>query len=464
MAFSAGIGARTDARQGSTPPPLATIVYRSRAVAPLPGPALRHLVQTAQARNQGEAITGVMLYDDTHFFQWLEGPPDGVDRVMHSIHNDRRHTDVEILSRRRSPARRFSGWDMKFAAPGARTFAWPDEVIEPPAEVIENLRRQPKAAPGLLVRLSPVPLDPTQAGGQEAAALVRTALGQASAAVLKSVIRDSVIPMLLQRHGRDSTETMPPAVNPRAAELAELLIASDQTAALDLIRELRGGDADPRHLYAPLFEPAARSLGDLWNNDICSEFEVTLGLCRLQTAVRLLGVDVPRGIPLGDLPNVLVAPVPGELHQLMAGLDSEWLTGAGWAPQIAFPTSDRALQDLLSASWIDVLDLSLSAAFRREDSLPRLAKTIAKARRASRNPALLVVVGGRAFVEDGTAGPGVGADLASRSSENVDQRIIQGMRVEAALRDADGAGTSPRRRIPPVRGMASAPGKHLAEA
>lgn len=435
MASSAGIAARTDARQGSTPPPLATIVYRSRAVAPLPGPALRHLIQTAQARNHGEAITGVMLYDDTHFFQWLEGPPDGVDRVMHSIHNDPRHTDVEILARRRSPTRRFSGWDMKLAAPGARTFAWPDEVIEPPAEVMANLRRQPKAAPGLLVKLSPLPLDPAQAGGQQAAALVRTALGQASAAVLKTVILDSVIPMLLERHGADAG---PSAVNPRAKELAELLIASDQTAALDLIRELRGGDADPRHLYAPLFEPAARSLGDLWNDDICSEFEVTLGLCRLQTAVRLLGADVPRTILPGDQPNVLVTPVPGELHHLMAGLDSEWLLGAGWAPQVAFPASDRALQDLLAASWVDVLDLSLSAAFRREDSLPRLAQTIAKARRASRNPALLVVVGGRVFVEDGTAGPGVGADMASQSSENVDRRIIQGMRAEAALRDAPG--------------------------
>ncbi|WP_373508322.1 BLUF domain-containing protein [Thiocapsa sp.] len=451
MAYAVSSEARTNTRQRTNAMPLATVVYRSRAVAPLPGPALQHLIQTAQSRNQSEAITGVVLYDDTHFFQWLEGPPDGVERVMHSIHNDSRHTHLEILTRRNSPTRKFIGWDMKLAAPGAKTLAWPDEVIEPPAEIIENLRRQPEAAPSLLVKLIPLPRPPAQANGQQATSQLRATLGQASAAVLKAVIVKSVIPMLLQQHGLGAADKERSPVNRRAPELAELLVASDQVAALDLIRELRGRYGDSRHLYAPLFEPAARSLGDLWTDDICSEFDVTLGLSRLQTALRLLGADAPRAILQSHQPNVLIAPVPGELHHLMAALDSEWLWSAGWAPQIEFPATDRALQDMVSASWIDVLDLSLSAAFRREDSLPRLARTIAQARRASRNPALLVVVGGRAFVEDMAAGPGVGADLASKTSENIDQRILNGMQIEEALhrvrRRAAGAVATASRRL-----------------
>ena len=86
----------------------------------------------------------------------------------------------------------------------------------------------------------------------------------------------------------------------------------------------------------------------------------------------------------------------------------------------------------MSEAWIDVLDLSLSAAFRRKDALPRLARTIAHARRASRNPALVVIVGGRAFVEAGAAGPDVGADLASRTSRNVDRLMLQGMRLDTS--------------------------------
>ena len=436
MAFPARAEAGIQAQPGISAMHLEMVVYRSRSVALLAGHELKHLIRTAQSRNQGEAITGVVLYDNSHFFQWLEGPPAGVERVMNSIRQDSRHTDLEILAKGSASTRKFTGWDMKLATHGATSLSWRDEIIEPSAEIVENLRRQPEAAPNLLVKLIPLPLTSVSASGQQAASLMRTSLGQASAAVLKAVIVKSVIPMLLQRHGLGAAADERSPVNPRAAELAELLVGSDQTAALDLIRELRGKYGDPRHLYAPLLEPAARSLGDLWNDDICNEFDVALGLARLQSAARLLGADAPLAIPVGHQPNVLIAPVPGELHHLMASLDSQWLWNAGWAPQIQFPESDCALEDMVAASWVDVLDLSLSAAFRREESLPRLARTIAQARRASRNPALLVVVGGRAFVEDRMAGRGVGADLASQTSENIDQRILNRMQVDEVLQRA----------------------------
>jgi hypothetical protein len=124
----------------------------------------------------------------------------------------------------------------------------------------------------------------------------------------------------------------------------------------------------------------------------------------------------------------MIAPVPGELHQLVAALDSEWLRSEGWTPTSEFPSNDRALTDLLSTTWVDILDLSLSAAFRREESLPRLTQTIALARRASLNPDVVVMVGGRAFVEERGSGQAVGADVTSRSSENVDRLMTQAMK------------------------------------
>lgn len=427
----------------SASPALSTLVYRSRAVAPQSFEDLQHLTRTAQARNHREAVTGVMLYDDGRFFQWLEGPVDGVERIMRSIRGDPRHTDLDVLDRRPSSTRRFDGWDMKLAARGTASARWNGEVLEPPPEIVENLHRRPAAAPDLLVKLVPPPAGPAAGESPLAASLAGLALSRSTASVLRSVILEAVIPELLQSRGMPAAEAEHPRANPRAPELAELLIASDRAASLDLIRELRGHDGDARRLYAPLFEPAARSLGDLWGDDLCSEFDVALGLCRLQTAVRLLGADAPRTVFRGVQPNVLVAPVPGEPHQLAGALDSEWLWNAGWAPQFEFPADDRALADLVSATWIDVLDLSLSAAFRRVESMPRLARTIAHARRASRNPALVVVVGGRAFAEAGAAGPNVGADLASRTSRNVDRLMLQGMRMDTAGRPDPATG--PRR-------------------
>ena len=426
MGGSAGVGAGAQ--------PLATVVYSSRARSPLSDGELQDLMRTAQARNHQERVTGVVLYDNSRFYQWLEGPAESVGRIMGSIRNDRRHTDLQVITERTSDARSFGQWPMKLATPDADPAVWRGEAVEPPRELIEDLHRQPGAAPTLLVKLVPPPDAPAES--PLAASLRSTALGRETAAILKTVILSTVIPRLLNSHGLAATDVSAdvsadmerPRVIPRASELAELLVATDQDAALALIRELRGDHADGRHLFAPVFEPAARSLGDMWADDAVSEFEVTLGLCRLQSAVRLLGAGPRRAVLQGGRPKVMIAPAPGELHQLVAALDSECLSDGGWAPKSEFPADDRALTDLLSTTWVDILDLSLSPAFRREESMPRLTKTIALARRASLNRDVVVVVGGRAFVEDTTVALDVGADLASRTSMNVDRLMAQGLK------------------------------------
>jgi len=89
---------------------LCSVVYRSRAVSALSDFDLYRLVQTAQARNETESITGLMLYDDGRFYQWLEGPVDNVARIMRLIRTDRRHTDIEILSDKPTASRQFGDW------------------------------------------------------------------------------------------------------------------------------------------------------------------------------------------------------------------------------------------------------------------------------------------------------------------------------------------------------------------
>ena len=397
-------------------PALATIVYRSRAVRALLPPELHELTRVAQARNARESVTGLMLYDDEHFFQWLEGPPDSVDRVMSSIRVDKRHRDLQVLDTRPAHDRTFNGWTMKLAAQVPATASWRHDVIAPPRDIVEGLRHRPEAAPVLLVKLLPLlKVEP------RTDAITRMPLHSATAAVLKRVILDKVIPQLSV-----ATERMIPAASKRATELAELLTAADETAAGELIDELREHGGAPPMLYARLFEPAARALGDLWTEDLCSEFDVTLGLVRLQNAVRLLALGRPERVGSRvKHPVVLVAPEPGELHRLGAAMDGALLRDAGWSPCCEYPADDQALQDMLSSSWVDVLDLSLSAAFRREHWMTRVTETIIRARRASQNPALLVMVGGRVFAEDSTAGATVGADGSSTTALGVDRAILR---------------------------------------
>jgi hypothetical protein len=80
---------------------------------------------------------------------------------------------------------------------------------------------------------------------------------------------------------------------------------------------------------------------------------------------------------------------------------------------------------MVDDTWFDALDLSLSVAFRREHWLPRVTATIAKVRAASRNPGLVVIVGGRAFTEMSGAAALVGADAGSASAWHVDEVILR---------------------------------------
>ncbi len=410
---------------------LSTVVYRSQAVRELSPPELIDLTRVSAARNEREAITGLMLYDSGRFFQWLEGPADSVNRVMGSICNDRRHTDIELLNNQSAEVRTFAGWSMKLATPGPAAKTWRD-VIEPPRDIVERLRQHPETAPSLLVNL--VDIAPPAAADVPQRGDAASKLNRRTATILKSVILSAVLPKLLgSRSAADAMIGLPASA--RAGELAELLIHGDHDAALELMRELRGAVRSNGRLYASVLEPAARNLGDLWDEDLCSEFDLTLGLVRLQMAVRLLAPDPYRPAHYHESqPAVLIVPEPGEMHRLGATLDGTVLGDAGWAPDCEFPKDDKALQDIVSGTWYDVLDLSLSAALRRERWLPRLSQTIEDARRASMNPDLVVVVGGRAFVEN-TVGSDVGADLASRTSGNVDRTIMKSVSVTATVTD-----------------------------
>lgn len=410
---------------------MSKLIYRSRAVNPLSSLELYKLALAAQSRNRAESITGLVLYDKDSFFQWLEGPAESLERIMCSIRNDPRHTDIEVLENRSAGTRMFAEWSMKLAATGEPAESWRRDVLQPPPRIIKSLRRNPQAAPHLLPALMPFSSGILAEKVTEFRPSSRVKLNHHAAAMLKTVILERVIPELLDQHNVLHIGARPLPVHKRVWELADLLLAADQAAAVELIREVQSETVPILLHYATLFEPAARRLGDLWGEDICTELDVTLGMSRIQSAVRMLNAKAARRIaPGAPGPVILIAPEPGEMHSLGAALDSEVMWNVGWNPHCEYPRDDHALEDLVAAKWFDVLDLSLSTAFRREHWLPRLKKSIAAAREASRNPALVVVVGGRLFAERLAVGAQVGADAASMTALQVNRSIMDRWRKE----------------------------------
>ena len=86
---------------------LSTIIYRSHLCDNVSVESLEGLVADANVKNQLFGVTGILLFNGSHFFQLLEGPEEAVIKIFNHISEDCRHNNLVELMRDYAPARRF---------------------------------------------------------------------------------------------------------------------------------------------------------------------------------------------------------------------------------------------------------------------------------------------------------------------------------------------------------------------
>jgi hypothetical protein len=96
------------------------MVYASRATfAPSrPGGGIdlevARILMQSRRNNPRSGLVGALYYDDSYFFQCLEGEAAAIDELSARIALDPRHTDMKVLGRHPIAARSFSVWAMKY--------------------------------------------------------------------------------------------------------------------------------------------------------------------------------------------------------------------------------------------------------------------------------------------------------------------------------------------------------------
>lgn len=103
---------------------LSTLIYRSRLNSGFDPAQLPRLVARAQVKNESLQVTGILLFDGSHFLQVLEGPLEAVNFLYRAICQDPRHDNVVELLRDYAPRRRFNNLgmslvDLRTTQPGA---------------------------------------------------------------------------------------------------------------------------------------------------------------------------------------------------------------------------------------------------------------------------------------------------------------------------------------------------------
>lgn len=98
---------------------LCALAYVSSAVRRMSDAELEALLRGARRFNAGADVSGVLLYHDGSFFQYLEGPPAAVAAAYDRVHVSPLHRGIFELLHAAAPQRHFHGWHMGFSQPGA---------------------------------------------------------------------------------------------------------------------------------------------------------------------------------------------------------------------------------------------------------------------------------------------------------------------------------------------------------
>jgi len=241
-----------------------------------------------------------------------------------------------------------------------------------------------------------------------------------SAEMLNKLIEVEIIPrlMLVSRDtGADAAAAAEPDATARAFSAAEVdrfarrTIDHEPEALVDEINQrLIAGGASHEDVLLRLLAPAARRLGELWDDDQVDFADVTIGLMKLHRVLERINADTPCGLGAGrTAPRILLAPAPGEQHVFGVVMVGEFFAKSGWRVCCETAACDDDLVAAAAADHYDVIGLSASA----EPNAKTLRAAIRKIRSVSRNRDVKILVGGQVFNGDSSLARRVGADATA---------------------------------------------------
>jgi hypothetical protein len=92
---------------------LTSLTYTSLARLDLQTSDLEDIHRSARELNALDGITGLLVFNGTHFLQIIEGAHDAIDDLLERLRRDPRHSGLEVRDRHRVSARSFPDWSME---------------------------------------------------------------------------------------------------------------------------------------------------------------------------------------------------------------------------------------------------------------------------------------------------------------------------------------------------------------
>jgi methanogenic corrinoid protein MtbC1 len=248
--------------------------------------------------------------------------------------------------------------------------------------------------------------------------------------------RSALLNALDTAFGRESAQgasDQPDVVSPdEALRFAELPLSTDVSVLLEEVDLLLSRGVSVDAIYVDLMAPAARRLGELWEQDQCDFIDVTMGLWRLQEVLHELSARSPKRPNLlqPGAKKALFMPMPGDQHFMGPQVLEEVFAGEGWDTAIMIKPLRKQVLALLSRESFDLVALTLS----RDCPTAAIRNIIKAIRSVSRNEHVTILVGGHMINQNPAIVSEVGADgtgADARAALEVAERLVQSAEVRA---------------------------------
>lgn len=184
-----------------------------------------------------------------------------------------------------------------------------------------------------------------------------------------TMLTKEVIPRLVLLEEETAQFGSPPVNSLQAAALAlsDLSVEKDLSHCQNAIAALIREGHSVEQILLEVVQPAARLLGQRWNEDSCNFADVTLGMWNIQQVFTDLAVTMRHtrsggGIAPDQLaPSVLFCTLPNCHHRLGVQMVSAFFLRAGWNTQLVQGRSETELLHQIAGFAPDLLGLSVSS-------------------------------------------------------------------------------------------------------
>ena len=239
---------------------------------------------------------------------------------------------------------------------------------------------------------------------------------------LEDVIGQQLIPRLLNSQNYSERLSSPEVSGDSAKDIAEFndfIDACRQGDSLNvnqIVDSLVAQGFSQEKIFLDLITPAARRLGALWDEDLCSFTDVTCGLAIMHHVIYRLGYEFREGPHVkGEKTNVMMCCAPGSLHFLGVSIVADLLKREGATVVIEVSPTEEELVRAVANEWFDVIGISVAI----ESQLLSLKSLVQALKKNSGNPDVKVLLGGPIFMLVNVTAAMFDADVISNNAQEV---------------------------------------------